>query len=110
MKNLVLTIALILPFSTFAETISFRCTSVEYEGAHKFDAHGIINVDDLNNVEGIANLITQKAGAIQSAQTFDDVHVTGYIRHFNAGELTKNAFDQVVLKTDADYLKTLNLL
>lgn len=110
MKNLVLTFALILPFSVFAETISFQCTSVELDGVHKFDAHGIVSVDDAKNVEGIANVMTQKAGAVHSSQTFDDVHVTGYIRHYKAGEVTKNAFDQLVLKTDANYLKTLNLL
>ncbi|MBC7714282.1 MAG: hypothetical protein H7177_13140 [Rhizobacter sp.] len=110
MKNLILTLALILPFSVFAETISFQCTSVDLDGIHKFDAHGIVTVDDNNKVEGIANVITEKAGAVHSTQTFDDVHVTGYIRHFPAGEITKTPFDQLVLKTDADYLKTLNLL
>lgn len=110
MKNLVLTLALVLPLSAFAETISFQCTSVVYPGVHKFDAHGVVTVDDANNVEGVATIITEKAGAAHSTQTFDDTHVTGYIRHFKAGEVTTLAFDQLVLKTDTAYLKTLNLL
>jgi hypothetical protein len=110
MKKLFLTLVLLLPFSAFAEAISFQCISIDFESVHKFDSHGIIIVDSKNNVEGIANIITQKAGAANSTQTFDEVHVTGYIRHFKAGEVSKNAFAQLVLKTDASYLKKLNLL
>ena len=108
--TLVLILPLVLPLAAFAETMTFQCTSVDLEIFHKFDAHGVVSIDDDENVEGVANVITQKAGAVQSSQTFDEVHITGKIRHFKAGELTRYAFDQLILKTDSDYLKSLNLL
>lgn len=110
MKKLLLSLTLVLSTSAFAETIGFSCISEVSPGVHKFDAHGVVTVDDNNNVEGIATIVTEKAGATHSAQTFDDTHVTGYIRHFRAGEVTTKAFDQLVLKTDATYLRRLNLL
>lgn len=110
MKKLLLVLTLIISSTAFAETISFQCTSVNNPGVHKFDAHGVVTIDDINNVEGVATIVTEKAGAAHSTQTFDDTHVTGYIRHFKAGEVTTNAFDQLVLKTDATYLRRLNLL
>lgn len=110
MKKLLLALSLVLSTSAFAETISFACSSVVLPDVHKFDAHGVVIVDDFRNVEGIITVATEKADAAHSTQTFDDTHVTGYIRHFNAGEVTTNAFDQLVLKTDTTYLKRLNLL
>ncbi len=110
MKNLLLALCLILPVSAFAETIGFQCTSIAFPGVHKFEAQGVVTVDDNNNVEGVATIVTEKAGAVHSTQTFDDTRVTGYIRHFKAGEVTVNAFDQLVLKTDTAYLRRLNLL
>ena len=110
MKKLLVSLSLALSASAFAETISFTCSSVVSPGVHKFDAHGVVTIDDNNNVEGIATIVTEKAGAIHSAQSFDDTRITGYFRHFKAGEVTSKAFDQLVLKTDATYLRSLNLL
>lgn len=110
MKSLLSVLLIVFSAGSLANTISFQCKSVDNPGFHKFDAHGVISIDDLNNVEGIAIISTQKADAIESLQTFEDVKVKGYIRHFRAGEVTREAFDQVVLSTNTPYLKTLNLL
>lgn len=93
-----------------ADIITFKCVSVEAAGVHKFDARGAVTVDDFSNVEGFITIVTQKAQAEQSAQTFDQVKVIGRIRHFNAGEISVNEFEQLILKADNDYIKSLNLL
>lgn len=93
-----------------ADIITFKCVSVEAAGVHKFDARGAVTVDDFNNVEGFITVVTQKAQAEQSAQTFDQVKIIGRIRHFNAGEISTNEFEQLILKADNDYIKSLNLL
>lgn len=105
-----LTALLLMSNLTWANTISFRCVSSNLPGIHKFDAHGIVSLDDNNSVEGTVTINTQKADAIQSAQSFEDIRVEGYVRRFSAGEVTKDPFDQLVLKTSEPYLKTLNLL
>ncbi len=113
MKNLILpffSLLLVFPLSSFGETLSFQCKSVDAQGLHKFDAQGVISVDDSNIVEGIVSVSTQKADAIESLQTFEDVKVNGFLRHFKAGDVSKEAFDQLVLTSDVPYLKMLNLL
>ncbi|AUN98296.1 hypothetical protein DOM21_09715 [Bacteriovorax stolpii] len=110
MKHTLLVLLVAMPMTVFANTISFRCKSADIQGVHKFDASGVVTVDDFNRVEGIANIVTEKAGATQSIQSFEEVRVEGYIRHFNGGEVSKEPFDQLVLKTNEPYLKNLNLL
>lgn len=110
MKKMLLAAFFVVPTMLQASVISFQCTSTDFPGIHKFDAHGVVTVDDNDNVEGVATVVTQKAESTQSVQTFEEVRVYGYIRHFRAGEVSKEAFDQVVLKTNEAYLKSLNLL
>ena len=110
MKNLIMTAFLVLPMTVFGAEVKFSCKSVDFPGVHSFDASGIVIVDDNNNVEGLMNMNTQKAGAIHSQKTFDGVRVVGTIKRFAAGEFTKEAFDQLILTTDEVYLKHLNLL
>lgn len=110
MKRLSFALTCLLPLSVFGEVITFQCTSVDTPGIHKFDARGVITVDDFNNAEGVLTVIAQKAQAEQSAQTFSEVRVSGYIRHFNAGEISREPFDQLVLKSSETYIKSLNLL
>ncbi len=110
MKKVLFSLIIALPISSYCETISFKCKSVDVQGIHKFDAQGIISLDDSNLVEGIISVSTQKADAIESLQTFEDVKVSGFLRHFKAGEISTSAFDQLVLTTNAPYLKMLNLL
>lgn len=100
----------IVSFSAQASVISFKCVSVEAEGVHKFDARGAVTVDDFNNLEGIMTVVTQKAQAENSAQTFDQVKVVGRLKHFKAGEISDTPFDQLILKSDNEYIKSLNLL
>ncbi len=110
MKNFLIASALVLPMTGFANTINFKCISIDVHGIHKFDAHGIVNVDDVNNVEGVISINIEKAQSAQSIQTFEEVRVKGFIRHVEAGEIAPGEFDQMVLTTNEPYLKSLNLL
>ena len=110
MKKFLIAAAMILPMAGFASTLSFKCYSVDAPGVHKFDAHGIISVDDLNHAEGIISINTEKAQSAQSVQIFEEVRIKGFIRHFEAGQIVKESFDQLVVKTNEPYLKSLNLL
>lgn len=110
MFKLFVLLSMIFPAVLFGSVITFQCHSVDLPGVHIFDASGAITIDETNKVEGVAFVSVQKAQSIQSLQTFSDVRVTGYLRHFEAGEVTNNPFDQLVLKTNEPYLKTMNLL
>ena len=91
-------------------TVSFKCVATNVQGYHKFDAHGVVAIDDFNVAKGTLSLKTEKADSSMSAQSFDDMRVEGYIRHFQPGEVTREGFDQLVLKTNEVYIKSLNLL
>lgn len=110
MKKFLIASALILPMTGFANTISFKCQSIDVHGIHKFDGEGIVSVDDLNNVEGVISLHAEKAQSAQSVQTFEEVRVKGFIRHVEAGVVVATEFDQMVLTTNEPYLKSINLL
>lgn len=99
-----------LSTSVMATTISFKCVATNVPGIHKFDAHGVVSVDDYNVVTGTLSLKTEKADSTMSAQSFDDMRVEGYIRRFQPGEVSKEGFDQLVLTTNEIYIKSLNLL
>lgn len=96
-----------LPVISFATSLSFKCQAVDTVGIHKFDAHGVVNVDNLNKASGILSINVEKG---QSIQTFEEVHIEGFIRHFGPGEVVLESFDQLVLESDEPYLKSLNLL
>jgi hypothetical protein len=104
--------ALVLIFSTnvFAKVVSFKCTSTNAPDIHKFDANGVFSVDANNVVEGFANIKVQKAEVDQSIQTFDELKLKGYLRRFDAGDISKDDFIQLVLTSDNVYIKSLNLL
>lgn len=110
MKKKLLLATLLIPFCIKAEIINFKCTSQDIPGIHKFNANGVVTVDDLEEVEGIVTVMAEKSDTTQSTQTFEDIKVKGIIRHFNQGELTNHTFDQLLLKTQSSYLKSLNLL
>lgn len=110
MKTFLIASALVLPMISFADTISFKCQSVDVLGIHKFDAQGIVSVDDVNDVEGVISVHTEKAQSAQSVQTFEEVRVQGFIRHIEAGDVVAQEFDQMVLTTSEPYLKSVNLL
>jgi hypothetical protein len=109
MKKVLIVGLLMITHSIFAETIKFECKSPMVEGVHKFEASGIITFDNYSNAEGLVNLKIEKANEEQSIQIFEELKVNGYIRHYDAGQLTKEAFDQIVLKVDHSYLKNVNL-
>lgn len=110
MKKLLIVGLVVLSTSAFSNEVKFKCVSVDYPGVHKFDATGIVNVDDNNNVEGLVSISTQKAQSTQSVQTFEQVKVEGQIRHYVAGEFSKEAFDHLTLTSNEPYLKHMNLL
>jgi hypothetical protein len=110
MKNFLILSLLLLPITGFTSTIDFKCQSVDVLGIHKFDAQGIVHVDDVNNVEGVISISAEKAQSAQSIQIFEGVRVKGFIRHIEAGEVVATDFDQMVLETSDPYLKSLNLL
>ena len=110
MKKLFIICTLLMPMAGFSNTISFVCHSVDVPGIHKFDAHGIVTIDDVNHAEGLISISTEKAQSTQSVQTFEEVRVNGFLRHFAAGEVISEEFDQLVLTTSEPYIKSLNLL
>lgn len=110
MKKVLSLILVSLPMVLNASIITFECKSSEVTGVHKFDARGILFVDDYNKAEGIVSIQTQKAQAEGSVQIFEEINVRGTLQHFDAGEITNNPFDQLTLFTKNTYIKNLNLL
>ena len=110
MKVKLLATLMIFPIICSSATTTFKCHSTDTLGINKFDAHGVVNIDDRNNVRGLISVNLQKAQVIESTQNFEDVHISGFIHHFKAGEVIDEAFDQLVLTTNVPYLKVLNLL
>lgn len=109
--NLFLTLTLLM-FSTFAfsETIYFQCKAKPVPGVNEFNAKGVVTVDGLGHADGVIDIQVQKINEVESAQIFEQVKITGLVRHFNPGEVTKGSFEQLILTTDHSYLKSLNLL
>ncbi len=101
---------LLIPLSSFAEVISFKCVSQDLPGIHKFDAHGVVSIDDNKKVEGLVSLAVEKAQAEHSGQTFDEIRITGNLRSFSTGGNAPTDYIQLALTTESGYIKSLNLL
>ena len=110
MKKLLAFILIVLPLGSFASILTFNCKSKEVPGIHKFDATGIISVDEYNKVEGVISLQVEKAQAPGSIQIFEEIKIEGSLVHFDAGKYTSNAFDQLTLTSKDSYIKTFNIL
>lgn len=110
MKKLLAILILALPLGSFASIITFQCKSAEIEGVHKFDARGVVTIDENNQVEGSITLQLQKAQAPDSVQVFEEMKVTGTHQHFNHGDYVSNQFDQLTLFTNNPYVKSMSLL
>lgn len=110
MKRLFALLLISLPMAINASIITFECKSSETAGVHKFDAKGIVSIDEYNKVEGVVSIQTQKAQAEGSIQIFEEIKVTGTLQHFEAGEIAMNDFDQLSLFTNETYVKHLNLM
>jgi hypothetical protein len=110
MKHFVTAILILLPITINASIIKFECKAPEVEGIHKFEAKGILSVDEYNKVDGILSIQVQKAQAEGSIQLYEEIPVTGTFQHFKAGEFANNSFDQFTLFTREAYIKNLNLL
>lgn len=101
---------MIFPIISFSATISFKCQSLDQLGIHKFDAHGVLNLTNKSKVTGVISIKLEKAQAAQSVQNYENVNIVGYLRHFEAGEIVEETFDQLVVTTNEPYLKSLNLI
>ncbi len=110
MKYILITLISMVPFLANASFVTIQCKSAEIDGIHKFDAKGMFTVDEYNKVEGFISLQTQKAQAEGSIQIFEEVPVQGTWQHFEAGDISVNSVDQVILFTKDSYIKSLNLL
>lgn len=110
MRKFLIAASLLLPVAGFSTTINFKCHSIDIQGIHKFDAHGVVSVDDLDRVEGVISINTEKAQQTQSVLIFDEVRIDGFIRHFEDGQVGTPAFDQLVLNSSEPYIKSLNLM
>jgi len=101
-----------LPLISNASTlIAFGCKSSDIAGVHRFDAKGIVSIDEYNKVEGVLSVQSQKAQADDSVQIFEEVKVSGTRQHFEGGgELSSKPFDQLILFPKDSYIKLLNLL
>jgi hypothetical protein len=113
MKKLLAILILSLPLGSFAASstiVSFQCKSTEVEGIHKFDAKGVVSIDEYNKVDGYISVQVQKAQAPDSVQVFEEIKINGTRQHFNPGELVPTEFDQLTLFTNETYIKSLNLL
>lgn len=111
MKKILFAVLLVVATNVKAvETIRFQCDSSPVAGIHLFDAIGVVVLDDQKKATGVVTLVTQKAGAVQSTQIFENIKIEGFLKHFEAGKVTTEAFDQLVLTTDEPYVRSLNLL
>lgn len=113
MKKLFAILIFALPLAGFASVsniVSFQCKSAEVDGVHKFDAKGVVSIDEYNKVDGYISIQVQKAQAPDSVQVFEEIKVNGTRQHFNPGELVPNEFDQLTLFTNESYIKSMNLL
>lgn len=99
-----------LSVSAFARVMPFQCHSEDQPGIHRFDAHGIVTIDDNNKVQGLISLVTQKAQADQSIQTFDEIRVHGNLKNFSGGDMSTDDLVQLSLESDVPYIKSLDLL
>lgn len=110
MKKLLAVLILSLPLGSFASIITFQCKSAEIEGVHKFDAKGVVAIDEYNKVDGVISIQVQKAQAPDSVQVFEEMKVNGTFQHFDAGDLVPTSFEQLTLFTKETYVKSMNLL
>ena len=111
MKQFLAILIFTLPMMSNASTlIAFGCKSTDIVGVHRFDAKGIVSIDDYNKVEGVLSIQSQKAQADDSVQIFEEVKVSGTRQHFDGGKLSTKSFDQLILFPKDNYIKLLNLL
>jgi len=95
---------------SFFRDYSFQCKSKPVPGVNGFTAKGLVVVENLKHAEGVVDIQVQKLNEEDSVQIFEQVKITGIVRHFNPGEVTNTSFDQLILTTDHAYIKSLNLL
>lgn len=110
MKKLLVLILISLPMAIHASIVTFECKSTETTGVHKFDAKGILAIDEYNKAEGVISIQTQKAQAEGSVQIFEEIKISGTRQRFVAGDITTEPFDQYTLFSKDNYIKNLNLL
>lgn len=108
MKNSLILLSLFISSQLMADIIKIECSSEIVEGVHQFQARGLVVVDDFSNIDGSISLKTKKSNEDQSILIFEQVKVSGVLRHFEPGKISKEAFDQLILKFEDGYLKNMN--
>jgi hypothetical protein len=109
-SKLIVLLSFLFAQSVMAEVIFFECKPPEVEGVHVFEAKGVAVVDDFNQIDGLITVKTSKASEDSSIQIFDQTKISGYLRHFQSGKISKDPFDQLILKTENAYLKNVNII
>lgn len=110
MKLISIVLLSLFSLSISAEIYQIECISKEIDGVHRFDAKGILVSDDFNAVEGMINIKTVKSNEPSSVLVFEQIRVTGFMKSFKQGDISKNDFQQFFLKAENGYLKSLNLI
>ena len=91
----------------FSETIRFECKLKDVPGVHKFEAKGLVVVNDHNELNGIISIETKKSQEEQSIQIFDQLNVSGVYKYYGPGSVTVDGFSQLALKIENTYIKNI---
>jgi hypothetical protein len=110
MKQIFTIAFFLLPLTSFASIINFTCKSTDVPGVHHFEGRGVVVVDEYNKVDGVISLQVEKAQAPGSVQIFEALKVEGSLSHYEPGQVRNLGFDQLILKSNDSYIKSLNLL
>lgn len=107
MKKFFIVFAFMSTTSLFANTIKFECKLKDIDGVHKFDARGVVVVNDNNELTGTISMETKKALENQSIQVFEQMPITGILKNFEPGSITTKGFNQLALKVENSYIKNI---
>lgn len=110
MKSLMILATLLFSLAIKADVVFFECKAPKIDGVHLFEAKGVAVVDDMNQIDGTITLKTIKASEDDSVQIFEQLSVSGYLRHYNSGGNPKKEFDQLILKVNNNYIKGINIV
>jgi hypothetical protein len=101
-----------LSFNTYAltEPLFFECMAPKVDGVHRFEAKGVVFVDDFNNIDGLITVKTLKSEENNSILIFEQVKVTGFLVYHPANDELSSSFEQLSLSTEIPYLKRINII
>lgn len=102
----------LISFNAFAlnDPMFFECTAPKIEGVHRFEAKGVVFVDDFNNVDGLITIKTYKSEENNSVLIFEQIKVSGYLVFHPAKDDLNSSFEHLSLNTEVPYLKKINVI